>query len=451
MTRDWITFPASGRRARYGWARDAERSRAWQTLLATAHGDVLQRPHCDCLWQGQPLRLVVRERVLEDARSALSQFHLARMPGQGPHHDPACPFHEVDPSRSGRSDYAEGVIRELQDGRVSLSLDQGLRITDRGSTPACSPAGRDSDATGRLRPRQTRMRHLGLLHLLWEQAGLTTWAPGVARRAYWPSVRTALDDATQRIVVGRAPLAQHVVPIGYRDPESATHLAATVDRSGDQWRVLLVGLVDAIRVEDAGTWPDGTPRPPRLRLAFDGARDYPLFVTGDAALAVRLKYSFPWAWRELERDRATRRIGVVGLVSAQVRRTRSGGRIAYNAWADSISLMEVGPGLIPVASSYELAVLAALQDERRHFRKPLRFDAHRDVVLPDFELLDTADPRGTPLEVFGRTDESYRARQDVKRAYYRQTYGAEGWWSWDATCGAPWPAFPSPIDGAARA
>ncbi|MBB2158119.1 DUF1173 family protein [Gluconacetobacter diazotrophicus] len=447
--RDWITFPATGRRARYGWARDLARAGAWQALLASAHGDPRQRPHCDCRWQGRPLELVVRERRHEDDGQVVTQFHLARMPGQGRHHGPACPFHETDPQRSGRSDYVDGVVRQLDDGRVSVLLDRGLRVAERASAPVRPQLSRGDDASRPARHRQARMRQLGLLHLLWESAGLTNWEPAVSRRrAFWPGVRAALADAAHNIVAGRTALDRHLVPIGYRDPEGVAQLAATVDRCGDSWRVLMVGVVDQLRVDGGGVWRDGTPRPPRLRLTFDGARDYALFVAGDAALASRLQLSYPWACRELARERSARSIKVVGLVSAQVRRTGDAGNWTYNAWTDSVSLMEVGPSLIPVASSYELAILTALQDAGRVFRKPLRFDAAQDVVLPDFELLDTAAPQGTPLEVFGRQDEAYQARREVKRAYYSDVYGADGWWSWDATRGAPWPAFPPPQGGA---
>ena len=146
----------------------------------------------------------------------------------------------------------------------------------------------------------------------------------------------------------------------------------------------------------------------------------------------------------MQRPRSERSIRIAGLVLATIRRDKTGSSRLF-AWAESIALMELGPALVPVASPHELAVLRALIDAGRQFRKPLRFDSDRDLVLPDFELLDTADPRGTPMEVFGRSDETYLTRLEQKRAYYDATYGAAQWWSWDATAAAQWPPFPPPI------
>ena len=84
-----------------------------------------------------------------------------------------------------------------------------------------------------------------------------------------------------------------------------------------------------------------------------------------------------------------------------------------------------------------------LTAEGRGFIKPLRFDADEDVVFPDFILRDTGDD--TPLEVFGRSDEAYEARREVKMAYYEKTFGIGNWWCWNAAAdpdGLRIPPFP---------
>jgi hypothetical protein len=231
-----------------------------------------------------------------------------------------------------------------------------------------------------------------------------------------------------------------VAAIGFGDEEGPGLLAATIDDVGADHRVLLLGLVDHLSCRRSGEGGDGRPI---LRLIFDGSDPFHLYVRGPADLAQHLEASFPWAWRELQRPRRDRAIRVVALVLATVHRDADGARLF--AWAENITLMEVGPALIPVASTHELAILIALIDAGRQFRKPLRFDADRDLVLPDFELLDTADRRGTPMEVFGRSDEAYLARLDEKRAYYDSTFGGANWWSWDATTTPTWPPFPPPV------
>lgn len=441
---DWITFP-DGRRGRLSWAQDTERAAYWQTLLAAVHGDPQARPQCDCRVGGRPLALSVRA-LGRQGRGPL-RYCLARMPGEGALHDASCPFHENDPRRSGRSGYEDGVIRELPDGRLRITLEQGLAVRERATTPSV-PRDGEPGRQGGGQPRQASMRLLGLLHLLWEEGGLTTWSRSdVRRRAWWPAVRAALEQAATGLVAGRATLADHLATIGYRDPDGPALLAETVQACGEAQRVLLLGVVDRLeRYRPASAGEDGAPPPPeRLRLVFDGVRAYGLFVSGTEALAARLERSFPWAWRVLQQPRRERAVRVVALVLARVRQVERDGQTVRLAWADGIALMEVGPSLIPVASSHELAVLRALQEEERYFRKPLRYDAGRDVVHPDFELLDTGAPRGTPMEVFGRDDEAYAARREEKARHYTSVYGVEGWWFWDATRDAIWPPFPPAI------
>lgn len=48
-----------------------------------------------------------------------------------------------------------------------------------------------------------------------------------------------------------------------------------------------------------------------------------------------------------------------------------------------------------------------------------------------------------PLEVWGMATAEYRARKAEKAAYYDDTYGEDGWWSWDAATGDPVPDFPT--------
>lgn len=386
--------------------------------------------------------LSVREFLRNHDGHLVRQYYLARMPFDGPRHAPGCPFHEPDSARSGRSGYAEGVIEELHDGRLRIHLAGGLLHYEQ-AVLAQPVAGTALLPRGRPRPRQTEMSLLGLLHLLWEQAGLNALSPPeIRRRNWWPSVRLALQNAASSIMIGRHCLGDFFATIGYRDKDGPAQLTEAAARAGGQHRLLILGIVDRLLLRAP---PDGEGGRQTLGIMFDGFRDFNLYVRGPGDLAQQLETSFPWAWRELQQPAAKRSARVVALVLATVRPDAADPNGLF-AWIDSIALMEVGPALIPVASSYELAVLEALTEARRVFRKPLRFDADADVVHPDFELLDTVDPKGTPLEVFGRADEAYLARLAEKTAYYNATYGVSRWWAWDATKSRSWPPFPPAID-----
>ncbi len=434
---DWVTFP-DGRRGRLGWAWDAERAALWQRMLASAHGDP-RRPICDCVVGGRRLELAVRELIRRDDGRQVRRYCLARMPHDGTLHQAGCPFHETDARRSGRSGYQQGVIRELPDGRLRIAIAGGLEVRQPAPEPVAAQGA--EPANGAARPRQARMSLLGLLHLLWEEGGLNAWSPeDRRRRTWWPTVRGALDDAAAGIIAGREALSDVFATVGYRDADGPHLFAEVAQQCGQSRRIVLVGLVNQITRYQPQVADGQPPRPPRLRVVFDGVRNYGLYVAAPIEAERRLARSFPWAWKALGQDPRDRAIRVVAVVAARIQPTRSGTH--FTAWADGIALMETAPSLVPVASFHELRVLQALQHEGRRFRKPLRYDAERQVVHPDFELLDTVDPRGTPMEVFGRDDEDYTARAAEKQQYYDAVYGIRGWWSWDATRADHWPPFP---------
>lgn len=443
---DWITFP-NGKKGRRAWENDTHRVAAWQSLLRSAH-DVLPRPFCDCRHHGHNLELVVRRTVRKERGQLAEAYHLARMPRQGGLHYIDCPFHEVDPRQSGQAAYAPGVVQEMSDGSLRVALRRGLAIRDVAQAPSTieRDSARDSAAGRRAaRPRQSRMTELGLLHLLWEKSGTNSWHRGIGRaRMWWPGVRQRVMNAASDIMVGRGcPLGEYLVLIGYGDEDGPALLREKAQSCGQNWRMLLLGKVDSLRTLRSRPKP-GQPGRPYTSLRFDGAQDYHLMVSASEDWLTRLSRRFPRAMHALDQERADRKIGVIGLVTANVQIRRDGTKLSVMAWADDIALMEVEPEtLIPVESGYELQITRALVEAKRAFTKPLRFDAGNDVVHPDFILTDTHDPRGTPMEGFGRDDDRYLTRKAEKVAYYEEVYGVRHWWSWDVACSPrQWPPFP---------
>lgn len=450
----WITFPHAlrdrrPRRASLDWDHDPSRAPQWQALLSQAHGDHAHRPHCDCWANGAPLQLVVRSREARENGNRVLRYHLARMPESGTLHRANCPFHEPDIRRDGRSGYEQGVITPLSDGNLRIALEGGLLI--RGvAGEAEDRAQRQVPHGARPGDRQRQMSLLGLLHLLWEQSGLTNWRPEERRRRWsWGTIRQAIERSAATIVSGGATLDRSLAMIGYNDEPGLPAFEQIRACAQSERRVLLCGIVDAIDIEAGRAADPAKPQQraygPRIRLRFDGARAFNLHLMGPPQMAEALETQFPWAWRILQQARAERgNAQVIGLVTTQLRPTPDGR--ATTGWIERVALMEVGPSYVPVASSHELALLTYLQQQSRIFRKPLRFDRTTQLVHPDFELLDTRDPRGTPMEVYGRDTEEYRAHRDVKEAHYRDVYGVGNWWSWNAALREAMPDLPLPQD-----
>ncbi|MFT8700203.1 MAG: DUF1173 family protein [Acetobacter orientalis] len=435
--RDWVTFP-DGTRGRRSWDADPQRAGAWQRRLAQAWGGD-ERPVCDCRYQGQPMGLSVHRCLRQRGGEQVQVYHLARLRNQGALHHVACSFHEADPRRDGRSGYAAGVVHERDDGRIGIALRRGLRCLDVAAAPA-EPAQAARQGGGQGAVRQARMTELGVLHLLWEEAGLNRWTPRMGRaRRYWPVVREALDRAAVRIVPARnQTLSDRLAMIGYGDEDGPALLRETARSCGETWRILLLGIVDDIALMN------GQGDQQFCSLRFDGAKTYNLRVSAAAIWHERVARRYPMAMAALARPRAERAIRVVGLVTATVRMEVTQGETVVRCRADDIALMEVEPDtLTPVSSSHELEIARALVEQRRSFVRPLRFDAGRDAVLSDFVLTDTDEPRGTPMEVFGRADEAYAARRAEKARYYDEVFGQAHWWYWDAVASpGRWPAFP---------
>jgi len=113
-----------------------------------------------------------------------------------------------------------------------------------------------------------------------------------------------------------------------------------------------------------------------------------------------------------------------------------------------VSLMQITRDWIPVDSGYEALIAEKLVAEKRRFEKPLRFDAGADAVFPDFWLRDRPVP--LPLEVWGLSTPDYQARKKEKAAHYDETYGAGGWWSWNAAVGDLVPELPPPACNTSR-
>ncbi|MBS0988643.1 DUF1173 family protein [Acetobacter okinawensis] len=442
---DWITFP-NGKKARRSWDSDVHKAPAWQALLRSAH-DVHPRPFCDCLHQGKNLELVVRRSTRKEQGVIVEAYHLARMPNQGSLHGVDCPFHETDARLSGQAGYAAGVLKEMPDGRVRVALRRGLALRDTAHAPSAVERCHRSDhaASGFKATQQPRMTELGLLHLLWERSGTNLWHPGIGRaRLWWQGMRQRVLDAAADIMVGQgSSLSEHLAMIGYGDKDGPALLRDKVQSCGKNWRILLLGKVDSLSVISSRKPEDGSARA-HTALRFDGTRDYHLRVSTEESWFSRLSRRFPRAVAALQMKRTDRSIAVIGLVTATVQLRREAGKVSVWAWADDIALMEVEPEtLIPVESSYELQIAQALVREKRAFIKPLRFDAASALVHPDFILTDTNAGRGTPMEVYGRDDDAYRARKAEKSAYYDATYGLKQWWSWDVVSNPDhWPPFP---------
>lgn len=379
----------------------------WKWALQQAYGSPVV-----CLCPGKGNRLLsVKHREESD------NYHLARYSKTGPEHANDCRFHAHASTQSGLQGYADGVVEEADDNTLRIRLAHGLRVNE------AAPADNDADDVPRAPGvKKPSIRLLGLLQLLWLEAGLANWYPlmegkrNPANVAYWVS------EAAKRIRASRMTVNDVLLMSAKKDSSRATRNAEIVDLARKHSRRL-------IAVSPLASF--NSERRSLVQLSLSGPFGMP---TMDIRAEVR---------RRVERSFATELAAweagheVIAIAQLNLKKGR---------YADvlDLALMRVSERMIPLDSGYEAVIEAKLHAEGRAFFKPPRFEAE-DEIFPDFWMLDMGRDTQYPLEVFGMNTPAYQVRRQRKIRWYNGRFGSAGWWYWDAfndPQGNAIPAFP---------
>ncbi|MCG8910938.1 DUF1173 family protein [Pseudomonas sp. DP-17] len=389
----------------------AQYQERWKSALQRAHGTAVT---CLCPGKGDRL-LSVKHR--EDSDS----YHLARYAKTGWEHANDCRFHAHAHDRSGLQGYADGVVEEADDNTLRIRLAHGLRVKD------AAPVEGADEATEARAPgvKKPAMSLLGLLQLLWLEAGLANWYPAMEgqrtpdRVAFWAS------KAAKRIRASHMTVDDVLLVPADKDSPRARQNAAVFQTAKDRSRRLIavapLAIYDADR-HDLSKLPLSRPfGMPTMDIRVEVLR--------------RVERSFSNelnAWKNGHK--------VIAIAQLNLKKDR---------YADvlNFALMRVSDRMIPLGSEYEAMIEAKLHAEGRAFFKPPRFEAE-DEIFPDFWLLDMGKSTEYPLEVFGMNTPAYLARRNEKIRWYNREHKPGGWWYWDVyndPKGLAIPAFPERI------
>ena len=190
-----------------------------QAALANAHRQHI-RPRCRCRPAGVEMYV---------ARLAGGWHIIKRLPNSGSQHASDCPSFELPASLTGRSAHVGTTIIDDGNAETELRLGFSLRRPLRHERTA-----RETPVTEhrRARPNEPRLGLVGLLHYLWEEAGLNRWSPRMSGKRAWPIVSWHLRQAAERTTIGGAPLSETLwIPEAFR----ADHKAAIAARRKDAW------------------------------------------------------------------------------------------------------------------------------------------------------------------------------------------------------------------------
>lgn len=378
-------------------------SKQWKAVLQKAH----KNGAATCLCPGSnKRRLSVRYRSKQDA------YHLSRFPYTGAEHSLDCLYYSPAPEKSGLGSYGKGVVEEGEDGDLKLKLTLSLKAKDPAErkVPPLDPGAKSSAG----RPTKPAMTALGLLHLLWTEAGLNRWSPGMAGKRSLSRVHGRLQHAASKMLASRMRIEDALLAsTGMDGDQAAANRRKVASAIKHERRLLVIAPLAGYSEErELGL---------SQYLAIVGFHGIPRVMLGkDVWDATAQRYR-----RELAGWRQGRRVIAIVQTDQPVTPNKVQGL--------NVALMVVSDEWIPVDSSYEAVIEARLRDQERTFVKPLRYDSSEEQVFPDFWLMDVGRGVEFPLEVFGRQDPAYLARKKAKRVYYNETYGPDGWWYWDAS------------------
>jgi hypothetical protein len=367
--------------------------------------------HAQCLCSGASLRLVIRLRA--------GRYHLAGWPDEGALHDPTCSFYKLADELSGQAAYSRDAITETPDG-VRITLREPLLLQGQHTAPQAE-FGVNPEPTTR-----NCVTLLGLLHWMWEHAGLNVWHRHAGPRT-WTEAHHRLVQATENCTTNHLPLEEvlYIVP-PFTRPTAQTNAAsrrrwaATLgSRPEGTRRGLLLGEIRQVQQTEHGY---------RIALRHTAT---PVFAKAQVLHRAQNSHRAAFA--------TNLPTGARQVVLVLAERTLHG-----NLRALEIAAMLANRVLIPADSSHEVTAADRLVRAGRDFAKPCRYD-NNDTLFPDFVLTDVAGPDGPSLafiEVWGITGrEAYDRRRQRKETLYRVK--GNHLVGWDVSQG-PFSAVPLP-------
>jgi hypothetical protein len=397
----------------------------WQALLQKAY---LSRVPPECLCSElAPVPMYIAR--LGDT------YVLKRCPKTGHMHHAECESHGGI-SKAAYELYTQEAINERADGKVSHALSVPMSTIEYVSADASVDEAAAPHRPQQPGPRRPTMTLRGFLNLLWEEAGLASWAPGMqgkrtVTRVYW-RVNNELAD---RLIAGDSAQIRVFVPSGHLNDltekstrvELQSRFEAINKLSGDNRRgiLLVIGELRAINSTSRNValrlkgMPDSMPiwTPPgsieRLRAQWPAAMD-------------RFDKS-KWAQGGAQNSRPNRLIVIAGVQMSDQ------GNLQWRYGA----AMETTEDFIPIDSQYEARIANALVSQGRGFHKPMRYDGVA-ATFPDFVLTDGGTE--VPMEIYGFSGPEYEARKKEKIALYEKT--GNPFWQWDVATTLLPPPFP---------
>jgi len=340
-----------------------------QRVLADIHRDPARRPGCACNPSedgGVPMYVA---RIGD-------RYYLKRMPGTGPEHAPGCGSWSPPAELSGLAPLLGSAIHQDPEGGTT-GLDLGFALT-RNPARAAAGARGDRTDTDEGTGASSRLSLRGVLHYLWDEAGLTRWTPALSGKRHWGMIRARLLQAADSAVAKGRPLTDYLyIPETFsstRKPEIAGRRTIALHRLSSSARsrrlMLVIGEVKDIRAA----------RFEQHVVIVKHLPDFPILIDGDLHTQMRARFATELALRQAIADSHLVLIGTFTLSPAGV------------AVADQVALMSLSADWIPFESISEHTLLEILAAQGRRYIKSLRYLTPAAASLASVVLSDTDPP-----------------------------------------------------------
>ncbi|SFC82986.1 Protein of unknown function [Bosea sp. CRIB-10] len=353
---------------------------AFSVAIAAAYRNRI-RPLCLCRQPGVPMYV-----------AAMGEQHvIKRMPLSGGQHDPGCDSYEPPVDLSGLGPLIGSAIRlDPDSGMAALRLEFSLTRT--GSRAAPTPGASESTS---VKSEARRLSLRALMHLLWNEAGLTKWTSAWAGKRHWWNIRWHLLEAAKTMLVKGAPLSEMLlVP----EPFRAENRDAIEQRR--------VAALSVIQPQRTG--------PRKLMVLVGEVKEFQA-ARGGHRLVVRHWPGFPFllddrTWARVQaRFEAELALWAANDASHLIAVATFGLNAAGLAIVEEIAWMVVAENWIPYESAQELRLVEALAKTREQSIKGLRFASPADQPIVAALLMQH---RPRPLALFvvpASADETYAA------------------------------------------
>jgi hypothetical protein len=334
---------------------------AWQRILQKAHATKI-RPLCMCMPAEQRTAMYVAH--------AHGAYVLKRMPDTGSKHASFCEHYEPPPELSGLGQVVGSAIREQPEtDTTALSLDFPLTKGRSRPTGVASEVEHES-----VRADGTKLTLRGLLHYLWDEAGLTRWTPAMTNKRSWYVVRREILSAASSKIAKGKPLADLLfMPESFsleRQDEIKRRQVETLSRLALQSkdRMIFVGVCKGF--EDARFGKS---------LVLKHLPDLRLMMTDDMHKHMQARFAHQLLmWGQFDATQL--------VLIATVSRSPQG---VYSI--EAACLMNVNSNWIPFDNAFELELLERLHFSGRRFSKGLRYNLTSEKPLACAVMQDVGD------------------------------------------------------------